>query len=396
MAVLDYVITAIWLSPFLYFGVFLLGKLFNHTHKSSLIKRKEQAGKKVGKIIFQIPTVGNVGLVNKIFDIVKKYDLPVPLETWVVVEESDPHKTEYSCDKVIVVPGDFGCEDLYKARALEFARRERQRMVANGELEPNYMLLQGDDDSLPSREFIKESLTVNADICIGSLTPESKSVWTNILEYERCVTCDIFCDFFTNIQRPLWAHGEATCLTSAVDKNVSYDVSCFNRNFKGKLVSSEDIFYIHKASLMGYRVFNSEKHIAITSPLTYADAIRQRRRWVWGDLHILSQKMLPLRNRLRLSIIGFSGMWLYSFAMIGLPLNYFGLVSVPPVLIPFCYLSLAVWLGQRAYIIGSHMGWKHAIIGALTSYITVTLSFATLVIGYLKGDPKKFEVIRKE
>ena len=45
---------------------------------------------------------------------------------------------------------------------------------------------------------------------------------------------------------------------------------------------------------------------------------------------------------------------------------------------------------------GEHLGWKHAVLGALTSYLTVTLSFATLVIGFLKGDPKKFEVIKKE
>jgi len=396
MAVFDYVITAIWLSPFLYLGIFFLGKFYNYRHKNSLKKHKEQSGRKIDKVIFQIPTIGNFNLVNKILETVKNYNLPTPLETWAVIEEGDVHKADYVCDRVIVVPAGFECEDLYKARALEYARQLRQKMVASGELPSNYVLLQGDDDSVPTPEFIKESLAVNADVCIGSLTPESKSVWTTILEYERCVTCGIFCNFFTNIEKPLWAHGEATCLTSEVDKNVSYDISTFTHNNHGKLISSEDIFYIHKASVMGYSVFNSEKHIAISSPLTFADTIRQRRRWVWGDLRILSQKMLPLNNRLRLSIIGFSGMWLYSFAMLGLPLNFFGFVSVPAVLVPFCYLSLAVWLGSRAYLIGEHLGWKHALLGALTSYITVTLSFATLVIGFLKGDPKKFEVIKKE
>jgi hypothetical protein len=42
------------------------------------------------------------------------------------------------------------------------------------------------------------------------------------------------------------------------------------------------------------------------------------------------------------------------------------------------------------------MGWKHALAGVLASYVTVTLNFILQVVGFVKGDPKKFEVIRKE
>jgi hypothetical protein len=42
------------------------------------------------------------------------------------------------------------------------------------------------------------------------------------------------------------------------------------------------------------------------------------------------------------------------------------------------------------------MGWKHAIAGTAASYITVTMNFIINLIGLAKGDPKKFEVIRKE
>ena len=63
----------------------------------------------------------------------------MPLETWVIIEEWDTHKAEYVCDKVIVVPEDFVCEDLYKSRALEYARRIRQKIVAEGKLGPNYL-----------------------------------------------------------------------------------------------------------------------------------------------------------------------------------------------------------------------------------------------------------------
>jgi hypothetical protein len=51
---------------------------------------------------------------------------------------------------------------------------------------------------------------------------------------------------------------------------------------------------------------------------------------------------------------------------------------------------------MRGYIIGKSMGWKQGVIGALLSYVTVTLNTFVQFIGLLKGDPHNFEVIRKQ
>src|SRR5271157_2941398 len=107
MIILDYLISLIWFSPFLYICVLGIGKIANKTRKSALLKQTGLVHKKVDNIIFQIPTVGNVKSVNKIFETVKNYALPMPLETWVIIEDWDTHKAEYVCDKVIVVPKDF-------------------------------------------------------------------------------------------------------------------------------------------------------------------------------------------------------------------------------------------------------------------------------------------------
>ena len=394
MNVLDYLISAIWLSPFLYVSVLLLGKIFNRKRRKSV--RNTNVKKNVEKIIYQIPTIGNVRMVNRILETVKGYDLPVKLETWVVIEEWDTHKNEYVADKIVVVPSSFVCEDLYKSRALEYARRLRQKMVADGLLTPNYMLFQGDDDSLPSKEFMEEGLTVDADILIGTISPRSKGVLNTLLDYERCVACGMFCNFFTNIEEPIWAHGEGIAMVSSVDQSVSYDLSELSPDVKIKLISSEDLFYFHKASLKGFRVFNSEKRVFIQSPLNFKDAITQRRRWLWGQLRIMRFKLLPRRNRLRLGVIGYSGLWLYALSTLGVPLRYLGLVNIPDVILPFTWVTLLLWFGIRGYTIGRNMGWKHAIMGILASYVTVTLNFTVQVIGLIKGDPKKFEVIRKE
>ncbi len=394
MIALDYLISIIWLSPFFYVTLLLLGKAYNMKKRKHV--RKGSVRKNIEKIIFQIPTIGNIQMVNKTFQTVKGYGLPVDVETWVIIEEWDTHKEEYVADKVVVVPASFECDDLYKSRALEYARRLRQKMVADGTLSLNYMLFQGDDDALPSKDFMEEGLTVDADIMIGTIAPTVKGVLTTLIGYERCVACGMFCNFFTNIEEPIWAHGEGTCMVSKVDQSISYDLSDYSPDPKIKLISSEDLFYFQKASLRGFSTFNSEKKIYIIPPLTFNDAVVQRRRWMWGQLRILRYKLLPLKNRLRIGVFGYSGLWLYALSTLGVPLKYLGIINIPDVVLPFTYATLILWFAIRGYTIGKIMGWKHAVGGILASYVTVTLNFALQVIGFIKGDPKKFEVIRKE
>jgi hypothetical protein len=269
-------------------------------------------------------------------------------------------------------------------------------MVANGELNPDYLLLQGDDDAVPSIGFIQESLTVNADITLGSITPKVAGAWSTIIDYERCVACGIFCNFFTNLGQPLWAHGEGIVVSGKVDREVSYDISGFTKNTKNKLISSEDSFYFHKAAVLGFNIFNSEERIFILPPLSMGDAVKQRRRWFWGEWALLRQKMLPLPNRLRLGVVGFSGLWIYFLGMLGVPLMCFGVIVMSRMLVPLFFATVLVWFGMRAYIIGKSMGWKQGIIGSLLSYVTVTLNAFVQLIGLLKGDPHNFEVIRKQ
>ena len=135
MDILVYVISVVWLSPIFYLLVLLFGKFFKIRRRKHLIEEKGPVEKKIDKIIFQIPTIGNFRSVNRAFETVKGYSLPAPVETWAVIEEYDTHKDQYVCDRVVVVPKDFECEDLYKARALEYARRLRVKMVAGRRVE---------------------------------------------------------------------------------------------------------------------------------------------------------------------------------------------------------------------------------------------------------------------
>jgi len=254
----DPLVLICWLSPFFYTSLLLSGKFANF-----LKRRKFQRRAKVDLLIFQVPTIGNVETVNEIIKRFKSYNLPVPTESWVVIEEGD--NGNYIADRVVVVPKDFKCEDLYKARALEYARRLRVELLRRGEIPPNYLIIQADDDALPSEAFIRECLEIDADIVLGTICPRALGFFGTILDYERCVACATFCNFFTNIQKPIFGHGEGMCISSKVDQSISYDVSDVCGK-KSKLISSEDLFYLHKVSLKGYAIFNSEKPVYITPP----------------------------------------------------------------------------------------------------------------------------------
>jgi hypothetical protein len=384
---LDALILAAWVSPIYYFSSLVGGEIARRIRRRRLGRRG-----RVEKIIFQIPTVGNAETTNRAFRVVKSYGLPV--ETWVVIEEGDD-PSRYEADRVVVVPRDFQCEDLYKARALEYARRLRKEMVERGELSPNYVLLQGDDDSIPSKEFVEECLSIDADIVIGTITPRPVTALGTLIDYERSVACGTQCNLFTNISNPIWGHGEAMCISSRVDLSVSYDVSDIGRRGQ-KLISSEDMFYLHKAVHKGFkRIYNSAAKVYITPPLSLRDAFKQRRRWTWGNLRIVLNGLLPLSSRLRILAAWILGLYTYSISTLGIFLHHFGIVKFPGHLYPLLWATLIMWLLARGVSIGRAMGWKHGVLGTMASYITVTLNFILHAAALLKGDPKKFEVIKK-
>jgi len=396
---LNELILVAWLTPFLYGAATVLGEIARRRN----VRKYTENRRDVERIIFQIPTVGNFQTTNQTFETVRGYNLPIPIECWVIVEDWDKHIGKYNADRVVVVPSQFSCDALYKARALEYARRYRQSLVGEGKISANYLLLQGDDDSTPSREFVEECLQVDADVIIGTITPRTKGFWNTVLDYERCIACTTACNLWTNLGIPVWAHGEGLCLTAQVDQAIDYSFPTRPRNPRtatkivaSKIISSEDMVYTHKAALAGkYRLYNSSKPIFITPPLSFADAITQRRRWEWGHLRIVRYGLLPLRNRLRVGFYESVGMFVYAGATIGLLLRILGVIGYASSIALLTYTTLVLWFGVRGYAVGRVKGVKHGIAAMLASYVTVTLNFLVHLIGLIKGDPKKFEVIVK-
>jgi hypothetical protein len=383
-----------WYTPIAYTALTALGRLAYRWRKRRLGRRGP-----VSKIVFQIPTIGNVEETNTIIETVKSYNLPVPVEAWVVIDEQNYRpEMKFNCDRLVIVPKDFRTSCMFKSRSLEYARRLR-----TSEGHGDYIVIQCDDDSTPSKEFMLEALEVDADIAIGTITP--RPIGHLVADYERPVACTMTCLSATNLGLPMWGHGEGMVISARADRLVSYEPP------EGRpLISSEDLFYLHRAAYNSLaedqyyvheakkrrlKVFASDKRVYITPPLSVRDAIRQRRRWLWGHIRLIRNRMLPLRSLALVAFAEFSGLSVYAIATTLGILVPLGLVSLSWHEQLLAYLSLALWFGFRGYGIGRVMGWRHALRGALLSFVTVTLNFAYHMIGLIKGDPRRFEVIRK-
>lgn len=382
-----------WCMPFFFCFQSIAGFIFGERK----VKRFNPHNEKADLIILQIPTIGNSDCVNKIFQVVRSYDLPLPLQCWVVVEEGDD-PSKYNADQVIVVPKSFKCLAHAKARALEYARRTRINMVEKGLLTPKYMVVQSDDDSIVSRELILDALSIDADVVVGTIKPKKMTTFGLLLEYDRVYTCMHTCTFFTNLGKTLFGHGESQTYYGYVERVIDYEFKPLNGKTLDEVpvMGNEDMYWLHKAEMAGFKTYSSYKSVSITPPLSFKDAIKQRRRWLWGNFNIVYiKRMLPVSHALRFVFAHLCAFLFYPFSQIGLALSLLGLLHLSWWEAILCTTAMTLWYALRFWSIGNVMGWKHGLIGAAVTKITTALNFIVIFTGVLQGDPKKFEVIRK-
>jgi len=382
-----------WLAPLFFLAQTIIGLAAGKRFKKFNPHPRTDAE----LLILQIPTIGNSELVNSIFEKVRGYSLPLPLQCWAVIEEGDD-PSKYNADRVVVVPKSFKCLAHVKARALEYARRVRLNLVDQGLLPQKYLVIQSDDDSVVSRELIMEALTVDADAVVGTIKPRKTSLLGLILDYERPYTCMHTCIFFTNLEKTVFGHGESQMYYSYVERVLDYEFKPLNgkRLDEVPVMGNEDMYWLHKAEMAGFKVYKSDKTVEVSPPLTFGDAVRQRRRWLWGNFNIVYiKRMLPVSHALRFLFIHTCAFVFYPFSQIGIILWLLGLLKLAPPLDMLAFSAMVSWYLLRFLSIGHVMGWKHGLIGCLLTKVTTFLNFIVITIGLLQGDPRRFDVIKK-
>ena len=71
-----------WFTPIVYTSMTVGGQVAYRWNKKRLGNRG-----RIGRVIYQIPTIGNAEECNRILRTVKRYSWPAPLETWILIDE---------------------------------------------------------------------------------------------------------------------------------------------------------------------------------------------------------------------------------------------------------------------------------------------------------------------
>ena len=374
-----------WFTPVLCAALILAGALHaRHTSKRILIPPPRL-------LIIQITTVGNEATVNEIIRRIRGYQLDIPYSIWVVTEPWAEANYRGS-DELIVVPEDFKCQASYKARALEYSRRLRAERGLNDYF---VKVLFVDDDGVPTKSYIEKVFIADFDVCEGIPTPRiGYGRFLSHMDDLRTINCLYMCTVFQGFGHPIHVHGEGLCVRGNAEALVTWDYQMF---------ASEDLVFGHMAVLKTMTWGFVWDYVEITSPFTWRDFLTQRRRWLWGNIHAI-RHVLPLRSSILLIGLYVYGFFTYVASTIGIVLGLTGALHLPPSIIPWLLVSMAIWLSMFALsgVINSGGGAPRGIrrvrdvfVAVLLAFVTSAVAVGVQVVALIKGNPRRFDVIQK-
>ncbi len=376
-----------WMFPFV--ELFLMAS----GYARYLITHKRRMGTSgATEAIIQITTIGNYDSVNGIIAGVKAYDLPFPYQFWVVVEPG-VENLYYGADEVIVVPQEFTTLAHYKARAQEYSRRVRAH---RGLARRDVKVIMIDDDSLPTRQYFIDVFGADYDIVEGVVSPRrGYGRFLTHLDDVRTISCLTDCAFFQGFGHPLWVHGEGLTFRGSAEATVSWDYP---------VSASEDLTVGHNAVERGLSFGFVYSIVQITSPWSWSDFKKQRRRWTWGNISALKDGLLtPTATAMIVTrwLVGIGIVAIEIIALIALP---FGLWSPPAADMQILLVSFFLWLSEftlASWISSRDVDatlldrLRNTLVGTLLAPITSAITTYVTLLNIVQGDPGGFEVIAK-
>jgi hypothetical protein len=343
--------------------------------------------------IIQVTTIGNYETVNEIIRGVRSYNLPFPYQFWVVVEPGVVNHYD-GADEVIVVPASFTALSHYKARAQEYSRRVR---AARGLNRHDVKIIMLDDDSLPTRQYFIDVFGADYDVCEGVLAPRKQyGRFLSHMDDLRTLTCLQECAFWQGIGHPIWVHGEGLTLRGSAESVVTWNYP---------VNASEDLTVGQNSVERGLRFGFVYSVIQVTSPWSWSDFVKQRRRWIWGNLYALRSGLLPPLAAGIIATRWIIGLAVQILVTIGIVLSPTGALKAPRVLtqevvasliLYFIMYAIAGWIGASETGATVAKRVRGALGAALLAPVTSALSTLVQIQCILKGDPGGFEVIAKE
>jgi hypothetical protein len=272
-----YLIYATWMLPLVELAFLAVGQVHFR------LRFKEAPPGAFSTLIIQITTTGKEqDRVNEIIAQIRGHGLEMDHEIWVCTEPGQ--NDEYpDADRVLVVPASFRARSERKARALEYSRRVRAHL---GLARADVKIIFNDDDVSLTREYIVRAFAADYDICEGVVTPRTEYSARPLSHFVsshaddvRTHACLVYCSVFQGIiRRPLHVHGEGLTVTGEVEREVTWNWPAF---------ASEDLVFGQRAARAGFAWGWFHEYVEVTSPWSVRDFITQRRRWIWGDIHVI-------------------------------------------------------------------------------------------------------------
>jgi cellulose synthase/poly-beta-1,6-N-acetylglucosamine synthase-like glycosyltransferase len=337
------------------------------------------------KIIVQITTLENHNLVNKIIFNLRSYNFRIPYEIWIVTESSllDDY---LGADKIFKVPLDFRSIGNYKARALDYSSQVRKDI---GITSNEYKILFLDDDTIPSKKYVEKCFIGDYDIMEGIIEP--KLNYGNRYSYVdniRTLSCMSLCSIFQSHGHPLWVHGEGICIKGSIEQQVGW---------KFNIIASEDLVFGHACATKKLKWGFIWEPVYITSPWNFKDFIRQRKRWLWGNVDALL-RILTWKSKIRIVffyVIGAAALVISTMSTI---MDQLRILNFSITEREVLYISLISWLaiyGYIGYIVGDRK-LRHILASMGLAWYASFMNTLPIWIGLFLSRPKRFEVIAKE
>lgn len=359
------------------------------------------------RYIIQITTVGREqDRVNEIIREIRDYPMTMNYQIWVVNEPGNDDVYP-DADRVVTVPVEFECVAQYKARALEYSRLVRRQLGYN-QADTKITFL--DDDTSPTWEYLETAFAGDYDICQGVTAPRigygvrpfSHFLLSHVddLRFHNCMT---YCSSFQGIfGKPLFVHGEGLTMTGYTEETVTWNWRIF---------ASEDLTFGCNAAARGLRWGFFHEYIQLTSPWTWQAYFKQRRRWMWGNIHaIVNRDVLPRGAAIRIAIRYFLSLFTFFASGTSVALILTHTIDLPGWAHSLFWCSLVIWLvnfalsgwvnaGLRSPEQTTAQFWWNRVTqtaaAVVLSPVTATFTIVALIVTLYMGNPRSFEVIAK-
>ncbi|CAM2955326.1 glycosyltransferase family 2 protein [Skermania piniformis] len=398
-------VLAAFFMPYLEAFLVTVGEWWYHTSFRT-------AHGKYTRLVVQITTVGRErDRVVEIISRIRAYRLPIDYQIWVVLEPG--HTRDYpGADFVFVVPEEFACSAVAKARAQEYSRLMRERCGMS--YDPGLKLLFLDDDVEPTREYIMLGFAADYDVCQGVTAPRIhygrrgvKHFLLSHMDDMRFLACLVWCSFTQGVlRRPVYAHGEGLFMTARAERTVTWNYPIY---------ASEDLVVGQNAAALGLSWGWFHEYIELTSPWTWTDYLTQRRRWLWGNIHAVTHRgILPGWGRVFVVARYLLGAFTFAFSLLGLFAILMGWLHLDGVLFVYCWGALVAWIfsfavtgwvssgrrppseaGSPASVLAERLFQSMAAVVLAVTLITPAWTVLALLLGLIKGNPRGFQTIAK-